>query len=308
MEGKGNHLYGTFSHWGNSIFAIGDTHFGDEQAYRFRFPCEFKGIRKGSPEAREVVRKLDMQQVRAINRVCGRDSTLIHLGDVGDTAYVGMLRAKRKVLIMGNHDSGASNYMRNRCQANDSAARIADARERLADVSARIDSIIDAFRAEMETVLDRKPLKHDERSIMEGHKTLLGSTLVDVWNSLVKQEIDIKSEIARLGNLQDNHLFDEVYDGPLMVNGKVLLSHEPVNPLPPYMLNLHGHIHNTKAVCDANHMNLCAEAVGYVPFNLVRFIRDGGTAGIEDIHRGTIDNATRRKSHRERNPGKAPGI
>ena len=93
-----------------------------------------------------------------------------------------------------------------------------------------------------------------------------------------------------------------------MVNGKVLLSHEPVNPLPPYMLNIHGHIHNTKAVCDANHMNLCAEAVGYVPFNLVKFIGDGGTAGIEDIHRGTIDNATRRKSQRGRNPGKAPGI
>ena len=284
MEGKGNHLYGTFSHWGNSIFAIGDTHFGDEQAYRFRFPCEFKGIRKGSPEAREIVRKLDMQQVRAINRVCGRDSTLIHLGDVGDTAYVGMLRAKRKVLIMGNHDKGASNYRYITTHEGELSEYLVKGKYRVYDWFENFEEII------MASSLD------EAREI--GFRDLI---LKENSRSLFTKE----PEVTCLNRIKG---FDEVYDGPLMVNGKVLLSHEPVNPLPPYMLNLHGHIHNTKAVCDANHMNLCAEAVGYVPFNLVKFIRDGGTAGIEDIHRGTIDNATRRKSQCGRNQGKAPGI
>ena len=41
----------------------------------------------------------------------------------------------------------------------------------------------------------------------------------------------------------DNHLFDEVYTGPLVIGEKIILSHEPL-PNIDWALNLHGHNHN----------------------------------------------------------------
>lgn len=90
-------LYQPFQHWGESgtCHIISDTHFNDPDlihAYADR------------PSAEE--------QVKRINAKCGRADTLIILGDVGDISYVRQLRAKYKILVMGNHDSGASNYQR----------------------------------------------------------------------------------------------------------------------------------------------------------------------------------------------------
>lgn len=90
-------LYQPFQHWGASgtTWIISDTHFNDPDlihAYADR------------PSAEE--------QVKLINAKCGRADTLIILGDVGDISYVRQLRAKYKILVMGNHDSGASNYKR----------------------------------------------------------------------------------------------------------------------------------------------------------------------------------------------------
>lgn len=90
-------LYEPFQHWGASgtTGIISDTHFNDPDlihAYVDR------------PSAEE--------QVKFINAKCGRADTLIILGDVGDISYVRQLRAKYKILVMGNHDSGASNYKR----------------------------------------------------------------------------------------------------------------------------------------------------------------------------------------------------
>lgn len=90
-------LYQPFQHWGASgtCHIISDTHFNDPDlihAYADR------------PSAEE--------QVKLINAKCGRADTLIILGDVGDISYVRQLRAKYKILVMGNHDAGASNYKR----------------------------------------------------------------------------------------------------------------------------------------------------------------------------------------------------
>lgn len=90
-------LYPPFQRWGASgtTWIISDTHFDDPDlihAYVDR------------PSAEE--------QVKRINAKCGRADTLIILGDVGDISYVRQLRAKYKILVMGNHDSGASNYKR----------------------------------------------------------------------------------------------------------------------------------------------------------------------------------------------------
>lgn len=71
-----------------------DPHFDDEDlvnAYDDR------------PSADELVRR--------INSKVGKCDTLICLGDVGALSYVPLLRGY-KVLVMGNHDSGASNYQR----------------------------------------------------------------------------------------------------------------------------------------------------------------------------------------------------
>jgi calcineurin-like phosphoesterase family protein len=90
-------LYPPFQHWGASgtTWILSDTHFNDPDlihAYADR------------PSAEE--------QVKRINAKCGRADTLIILGDVGDASYVRQLRAKYKILVMGNHDAGASNYQR----------------------------------------------------------------------------------------------------------------------------------------------------------------------------------------------------
>lgn len=90
-------LYQPFQHWGASgtTWIISDTHFNDPDLIH---------VYADRPSAEE--------QVKRINAKCGRADTLIILGDVGDISYVRQLRAKYKILIMGNHDSGASNYKR----------------------------------------------------------------------------------------------------------------------------------------------------------------------------------------------------
>ena len=90
-------LYPPFQHWGASgtTWIISDTHFNDPDLIH---------VYADRPSAEE--------QVKRINAKCGRADTLIILGDVGDISYVRQLRAKYKILVMGNHDSGASNYQR----------------------------------------------------------------------------------------------------------------------------------------------------------------------------------------------------
>ena len=90
-------LYPPFQHWGASgtTWILSDTQFNDPDLIH---------VYADRPSAEE--------QVKRINAKCGRADTLIILGDVGDISYVRQLRAKYKILVMGNHDSGASNYKR----------------------------------------------------------------------------------------------------------------------------------------------------------------------------------------------------
>ena len=78
-----------------TCWIISDTHFGD------------KDLKQGIHN-----HPSDEELVKNINAKCGKTDLLIHLGDVGDVSYVKQLRAKRKILVMGNHDSGRSNYER----------------------------------------------------------------------------------------------------------------------------------------------------------------------------------------------------
>ena len=100
------HLYDSFAeryYHGGSIYLYSDPHFGDLDCYRIRFD---KSITEADVE------KYDLMQVENINKTVHKNDTIIFLGDIGDTKYIAKLKAGYKVLIMGNHDKGASNYKR----------------------------------------------------------------------------------------------------------------------------------------------------------------------------------------------------
>ena len=92
----------------------------------------------------------------------------------------------------------------------------------------------------------------------------------------------------------DNMLFDEVYEGPLMIAEKLILSHEPIEV--PWAYNIHGHDH--KGHKRKNHTNVCVDVTGYQPINMNQWMKSGAMAHVETIHRDTIDKATVRKQKR----------
>ena len=218
-----------------TIYVCSDPHFSDGDAYVFR-----KLLQK--PYTEEELKAADEEMVRNINRVVGKKDTLIILGDIGNLEYVKKLRG-HKILIMGNHDKGASNY--------------------------------------------KKEVYHDIKFIDEFPRDFVpeehGYEVVDP---------------TPVGNIYDkvttNHLFDEVYEGPLMVNDRLILSHEPIYPLPPYMYNIHGHVHNNTPN-DEQHLNVCMEHIDYIPLNLTNMLKKGLLRDIDSIHREAIDRANKRK-------------
>ncbi len=101
--------------------------------------------------------------------------------------------------------------------------------------------------------------------------------------------------------------FDEVYPGPLWINQKLILSHEPIDIQSwswiegegtNIVFNIHGHDHGDKTL-DYYHLNICPNIYGYMPLNLGQFIKSGKLKNINDIHRVTIDNATERKINKD---------
>lgn len=195
----------------NNIWFYSDPHFADP---------EMPYIRKNYIG--------DAEQVKRINSKVGRYDTLVILGDVGDVEFVKQLHGY-KILIMGNHDAGASNYKR------------------------KVDYLLD-----------------------EEH----GSLEYDLMNKLVKV---------------DNHLFDEVYTGVLMITDKIILSHQPITNLPPFMFNIHGHDHSNWFT-GSRHMNVCAEHINYTPISLTEIIKSGVLKDIESIHRLQIDATVAKKN------------
>lgn len=99
-------------------------------------------------------------------------------------------------------------------------------------------------------------------------------------------------------------IFDEIYDGPLMIAPKILLSHEAVIGL-PWCINIHGHHHNGRTIWEdelgGKHINLAADVCHYVPMSLGESIKNGLISGIPDIHRITIDRATENSMRRSNN-------
>ena len=96
--------------------------------------------------------------------------------------------------------------------------------------------------------------------------------------------------------IADNKLFDEVYDGPLFISPKLLLSHEPIYGM-NFAMNIHGHIHDRAHENDNYHYNVCADCHNYLPLNLNQFLKSGALSNITSLHRLTIDNAIARSKN-----------
>lgn len=88
--------------------------------------------------------------------------------------------------------------------------------------------------------------------------------------------------------------FDEVFDGPLMIAEKILLSHEPIQGI-SWAFNIHGHDHSQLNKGDDFHLNLASNVVGWQAVSLKDIIRAGKLNKIKSLHRETIDNATKQK-------------
>ena len=226
-------LYKIFDHWHQegTLWIFSDPHFGDDDLTT--------GIRN-RPSPAEIVQR--------INAKCGRKDTLICLGDVGDVEYVKLLRAKRKILICGNHDAGRTNYERQ--------------------------------------VITQQFFKNQytKEQVLDLTKALFPNC---------RYSIDESDEIV-WEITADNMLFDEVYEGPMMIAEKLILSHEPVDV--PWAYNIHGHDHQGHK--RKNHTNVCVDVTGYQPINMNQWMKSGAMAHVETIHRDTIDKATVRKQKR----------
>lgn len=232
-------IYDSFQHWGEkhqTVWIYSDPHFNDD---------DLAGGINGRPSAEE--------QIKRINAKCGRRDALICLGDVGDIECVCQLRAEYKILIMGNHDAGASNYKRK--------------------------VVHKVFDQDVYT---------KEQVIAEMKAEFPG------WKLSIHEAYEFHSPFKRWNAYADNLLFDEVYEGALMIGEKLILSHEPVDI--PWAYNIHGHDHagHTRI----GHTNACADVIGYEPINFTQWLKEGHTSRIQTIHRETIDKATKRKQKR----------
>lgn len=240
-------VYKSFSErWGGlqTCWIISDTHFDD------------KDLKQGIHN-----RPSDEELVKSINAKCGKTDLLIHLGDVGDVSYVKQLRAKYKVLIMGNHDSGRTNYER--------------------------QIITRTFPQEI--------FQKDE-AMLEMQRIYPGCRYI------ISEEYDFDNENYVWVVKADNMLFDEVYEGPLMIGEKLILSHEPVDA--PWAFNIHGHTHLGPIRQDKYHFNVCSDVIGYVPINMNQFMKSGTLAHIDTIHRKIINKAI---VHKKKRGGKKIG-
>jgi calcineurin-like phosphoesterase family protein len=233
-------IYDSFQHWGKNyqtVWIYSDPHFDD---------AELANNIVGRPTPEE--------QVKRINTKCGRRDCLIILGDVGNVEYVRQLRAGHKVLIMGNHDTGASNYKRQ-----------------------VITRVYDQDKYTKEEILAKTKAEFHNWKI----------TIKDSWES----PFSFRFWVVTVDNL----LFDEVYEGALIVAEKLILTHEPVEI--PWLFNIHGHDHTDYK--RKNHLNVCSDVINWEPINFNQFLKSGFASKIQTIHRETIDKATKRKKKRK---------
>ena len=130
-------------------------------------------------------------------------------------------------------------------------------------------------------------------SIVTKNDTII--ILGDVGDLNTARKIKAGYKVLIMGNHDKNvkecyQVFDDIYEGPLLVNNRVLLSHEPVYPLANYFFNIHGHNHFDITYDTRRYLNLCAELIDYKPISLKQIIFDRkALKHTGNIHRDAID-------------------
>ncbi len=83
-------LYPSFRHWSEkgSVYILSDLHFDDVNCRRI--------------DPNWVTPK---EQLEIINRMVTKNDTFICLGDVGEPKYIPLIKAGKKILLLGNHDA-----------------------------------------------------------------------------------------------------------------------------------------------------------------------------------------------------------
>lgn len=83
-------LYKPFRHWSEkgSVYVLSDLHFADAD-------CRLMDPNWIEPE----------EQIKIINDTVMKNDTFVCLGDVGDANYLSAIRARKKILLLGNHDA-----------------------------------------------------------------------------------------------------------------------------------------------------------------------------------------------------------
>ena len=187
--------------------------------------------------------------VKNINSKVGKYDTLIILGDVGDANYVPKLKGLYKVLITGNHDKGVSNYIRKE-------DFVEMTKEEIAEYRKDKKAFCKKARAEknFKNVID--PEGRDDSLSILGHM-----------------------------KYYDNQMFDWVFDGPVFISSKILLSHEPIDI--PFGINIHGHSHMTENGFyneDTNAgVNICSDMTNFEPVRLDEILSKYKTKTIHDL-------------------------
>ena len=107
------------------------------------------------------------------------------------------------------------------------------------------------------------------------------------------------------GNSVYEPYFNEIYNGPLFISDKILLSHERIDL--PFCINIHGHEHCYESWFDlvgietvigmlqTASFNIASDVIDFKPIRLDEIISKYPLKNVHSIHRITIDNATNDK-------------
>ena len=228
-------LYSPFRKWTEkgTLWVYSDPHFSD-------------------PDMAELRKNYigDDEQIARINSKVGKHDTIIFLGDIGNEEMIRKIRGY-KVLIMGNHDKGASKYQRQIVK-----------------------------------------VKFDTHEFDKDEALAIMNRNYPDWKIDIHEDYELaKPPFNFWAASADNCLFDEVYEGPLFIAEKLILSHELIDI--PFAFNIHGHNHSNWYKSE-RHLNVCAEHIDYYPVNVNKLIKKGLMSNVESIHRKTIDRAINR--------------
>ena len=150
--------------------------------------------------------------------------------------------------------------------------------------------------------MDRRWISPDEHVAMinkQWHKNDTIILLGDLGDPEYVKQIKAK-KVLITGNHDKPGVYKDIikeqYDGILAIAPKIILSHEPVLGL-IFAVNIHGHDHAGRHRyyddVGAKHINVASNVCGWMPINLSDEIKNGLFSSIPNIHRVTIDYATK---------------